>query len=189
MDTHYTPEQETFRATMRRFLEDQGGTGFTRSRWCEPVPATTKIWQALADLGVTGLLAPEHAGGLAGNMTDMGIVMEELGRVVHPGPCWASCVGATSAATVFGLDELLRALADGSQTATLALEEPGHRYSSWQQARLATTGNTLNGQKIQVPDAMGADYLFVTTDNGVYLVPTTASGLTITATECLDGTR
>ncbi len=89
----------------------------------------------------------------------------------------------------FGLDELLRALVDGSQTATLALEEPGHRFSSWQQARLATTGNTINGQKIQVPDAIGADYLFVTTDNGVFLVPTAASGLTITDTECLDGSH
>jgi alkylation response protein AidB-like acyl-CoA dehydrogenase len=189
MDTHYTPEQEAFRATMRRFLDDQGGTGFTRGRWCEPVPATTQVWQSLADLGVTGLLAPEHAGGLAANMTDMGIVMEELGRAVHPSPCWASCVGATSAAAVFGLDTLLRALAEGSQTATLALEEPGRRFSNWPHSRLAVTDDKLTGEKIQVPDAIGADYLFVTTDNGVYLVPTNASGLTITGTECLDGSR
>ena len=189
MDTEYTPEQESFRATMRRFLEDQGGTNFTRSRWCEPVPATIQVWQSLADLGVTGLLAPEHAGGLAGNMADMGIVMEELGRAVHPGPCWASCVGATSAAIAFGQDTLLRALADGSQTATLALEEPGRSFSSWQRARLAVVDNTLNGEKIQVPDAIGAAYLFVTTNDGVYLVPTDATGLTITATECLDGSH
>jgi alkylation response protein AidB-like acyl-CoA dehydrogenase len=122
-------------------------------------------------------------------MTDMGIVMEELGRVVHPGPCWASCVGATSAAGVFGLDALLRSLADGSQTATLALEEPGRRFSNWQHARLAVTDDKLTGEKIQVPDVIGADLLFVTTDNGVYLVPTVASGLTITETECLDGSH
>jgi alkylation response protein AidB-like acyl-CoA dehydrogenase len=115
--------------------------------------------------------------------------MEEMGRAVHPGPCWASCVGATSAAAVFGLDALLRALADGSRTATLAVEEPGRRFSSWQQARLAVTDDTLNGEKIQVPDALGVDYIFVTTDNGAYLVPANAPGLTITATECLDGSR
>ncbi len=189
MDTHYTAEQETFRSTMRRFLEDLGGTGFTRSRWCEPVPTTTEIWQSMTDLGVSGLLAPESAGGLAGDMTDMGIVMEELGRVVHPGPCWASCIGATSAATVFGLDSLLRALVDGSQTATLALEERGRSFTHWQQAQLSVTKNLLNGDKVQVPDAIGADYLFVTTDLGVYLVSTTASGLTITASECLDGSH
>jgi alkylation response protein AidB-like acyl-CoA dehydrogenase len=49
--------------------------------------------------------------------------------------------------------------------------------------------NTLTGTKIQVPDAVGADYLFVTTANGVYLVATHAKGLTITPTECLDGSR
>ncbi len=189
MDTHYTPEQESFRNTLRRFLEDQGGTHFTRSRWSEPRPATAGIWQALAALGVTGLLAPQHTGGLAGGMTDMGIVMEELGRVVHPGPCWSSCVGATSAAAVFGLDALLLALADGSQTATLALEEPGRRFPSWQQAQLAVTDDRLSGHKIQVPDAIGADRVFVTTSNGVYLVPGNANGLTITGTECLDGSR
>lgn len=189
MDTHYTQEQESFRATMRRFLEDQGGTRFTRSRWREPVPTTQQVWQSLVDLGVTGLLVPEHAGGLGGSMVDMGIVMEELGRAVHPGPCWASCVGATSAAAVFGLDTLLRALADGSQTATLALDEPGRRFSNWRQAQLAVTNGTLSGAKIQVPDALGADYLFVTTDHGVYLVATDARGLTVTETECLDGSR
>ena len=52
MDTHYTAEQETFRSTMRRFLEDRGGTDFARSRWNEPVPATAENWQSLADLGV-----------------------------------------------------------------------------------------------------------------------------------------
>ncbi len=189
MDTHYTAEQESFRATMRRFLDDSGGTAFTRSRWCEPVPATREVWQSMVDLGVTGLLAPENAGGLAGSMADMGIVMEELGRTVHPGPSWASCVGATSAATVFGLDNLLRALADGSQTATLALEEPGRSFSRWQQAQLTVVDDTLGGEKVQVPDALGADVLLVTTENGVYLVPTDAKGLSITATECLDGSR
>lgn len=189
MDTHYTSEQEAFRSTLRRFLEDKAGTNYTRRQWCEPVPATQEIWQSLVELGITGLLVPEQDGGVEGTMTDMGIVMEELGRAVHPGPCWASCVGATSAAAIFGLDTLLRALADGSQTATLSLEEPGRRFSSWQQPRLTVSDDKLNGEKVQAPDAIGADYLFVTTDKGVYLVPSDASGLTITGTECLDGSR
>jgi alkylation response protein AidB-like acyl-CoA dehydrogenase len=189
VDTSYTTEQESFRSTLRRFLEDNGGTAFTRDRWREPVPATAPLWRSMVELGVTGLLAPEHAGGLAGDMTDAGLVMEEFGRAVHPGPAWASCVGATSAAAVFGLDTLLRELADGSRTATLALEEPGRRFSRWQQAQLAVVRDRLSGTKIQVPDALGADHLLVTTANGVYLVPTNAEGLTISAAECLDGSR
>jgi alkylation response protein AidB-like acyl-CoA dehydrogenase len=189
MDTHYTTEQEAFRNTVRRFLEDQGGTTFTRKRWNEPTPATGECWQSLAELGVTGLLVPEAAGGIGGDMTDMGVVMEELGRAVHPGPCWASCVGGSSAAATFGLDTLSRGLADGSQTATLALEEPGRRFTAWPQSRLTVAGDKLSGEKVQVPDAVGADFLFVTTDHGVYLVPADADGLTICASEWLDGSR
>ena len=189
MDTQYTAEQETFRSTQRRFLQDQAGTDYTRRQWREPVPASSAVWQSMVDLGVTTLLVPEQQGGLSGSMSDVGIVMEELGRAVHPGPYWASCVGATSAAAVFKLDTLLSSLADGSVVATLALEEPGRRFTAWSAARLAVTENTLSGVKIQVPDAIGADQLFVSTDNGVYLVRTDAAGLTITSEECLDGSR
>lgn len=189
MDTHYTEQQEAFRATLRRFLEEKAGTGFTRQRWDEDEPMTADVWQSMTALGVTGLLIPEQADGIGGTMSDMGVVMEELGRMAHPGPCWSSCVGASSAAAIFQLDTLLRALAGGSQTATLALEEPGGRFTRWQHAHLAVVDNTLTGTKIQVPDAIGADHLFVTSANGVYLVATDAPGLTITPTECIDGSR
>ena len=189
MDTHYTVEQESFRSNLRRYLEDHAGTEYTRKQWSEPVPCSTEIWKSMVDLGITGLLVPEEAGGVGGKMSDMGIVMEELGRAVHPGPCWASCVGATSASAVFGLDKLLAALADGSQTATLALEEPGRSFPKWQQSQLAVSQDKLSGDKIQVPDAVGTVHLFVTTTNGVYLVPSSADGLTITASECLDGSH
>ena len=35
--------------------------------------------QGPPELGITGLLAPESAGGVGGDMSDMGVVMEELG--------------------------------------------------------------------------------------------------------------
>jgi acyl-CoA dehydrogenase len=143
----------------------------------------------MVDVGVTGLLVPASADGIGGSMSDVGILMEELGRAVHPGPYWSSCVGATAAAAIFGLNALLGALADGSQRATLALQEPNRRFTSWQNARLSVRNDTLTGQKVQVPDAIGADQLLVTTENGVYLVPASAHGLTITASECLDGSR
>lgn len=189
MDTHYTVEQETFRATLRRYLVENAGTAFTRQRWREAIPATPELWQALVELGITGLLVPDAAGGVGGDMTDAGIVMEELGRAVHPGPCWSSCIGATSAAAVFGLDTLLRSLADGRERATLALEEPGRTFTSWQRASVCVRDGKLHGQKVRVPDAIGADFLFATTDAGVYLVPANSTGLSMNATECIDGSR
>lgn len=189
METQYTQEQEAFRSTLRRFLDDNAGTAFTRRQWKEPIPATPALWHSLVDLGVTALLVPENAGGMSGNMTDVGVVMEELGRVVHPGPYWSSCVGATSAASIFGLDALLHALARGSRTATLAMEEPGHTFTAWQQPRMSVKNGKLYGEKVQVQDAVGAHELFVTTDSGVYLASADAAGLTITGRECIDGSR
>lgn len=189
MDTHYTQEQEAFRTTLRRFLDESASTAFTRKQWTEDVPLDGAAWESMAALGVAALLVPEHCGGMSGNMTDIGVVMEELGRAVHPGPCWSNCVGATSAAALFEIDDLLRAIADGSRTATLALEEPGRSFTSWQQATLSVDNGRLTGEKIHVPDAAGAQNVFVTTADGVYLVAAHDSGLTITPQECLDGSR
>jgi len=189
MDTSYSAEQEAFRNSLRRFLDDRGGPRYARERWHEARPCDDALWRDLAALGATGLLAPESAGGVGGAMVDVGILMEELGRAVHPAPCWGSCVGATSAAAVFGLDELLAALADGSRTATLALEEPGRAFTGWATASLAVANDRLNGEKVRVPDAIDTDHLFVTTGDGVYLVAADAPGLTIEREDCLDGSR
>jgi alkylation response protein AidB-like acyl-CoA dehydrogenase len=122
-------------------------------------------------------------------MSDMGIVMEELGRTVHPSPCWTSCVGAISAAAAFGLDDLLASLAEGTCKGTLALQEPGRGFTGWANARLAVADGKLSGEKILVPDAAGADYLFVTTTNGSYLVAGDADGLGMDNSDWLDGSR
>jgi alkylation response protein AidB-like acyl-CoA dehydrogenase len=189
VDTSYSVEQESFRDNLRRYLEDKGGTRYTRDRWHEARPCTEANLRELADLGITGLLAPESAGGMGGDMSDMGVVMEELGRVVHPGPCWSSCVGATGAASAFGLEDLLAALADGSRTATLALQDTNRSFPGWAEAGLTVSGGKLDGKKVLVPDAHSADEFFVTTQDGVYLVPADAHKLTIEPAEWLDGSR
>jgi len=189
MDTGYSPEQEAFRDSLRRFIDDATGTAYTRDHWNDAQPFTATHWRQLAELGVTGLLAPEAAGGVGGDMSDMGVVMEEMGRAVQPGPCWASCVGATSAARVFALEDLLAQLAAGEVTATLALAEPGRRFTAWRDAAVTADDDRLSGAKTEVPDAVGADHLFVSTDRGVYLVAADAPGVTVTPCTTFDGSR
>jgi alkylation response protein AidB-like acyl-CoA dehydrogenase len=43
-------------------------------------------WEALAELGLLGLCAPEHAGGLAADETSMVLALEECGRAALPEP-------------------------------------------------------------------------------------------------------
>ena len=54
------------------------------------------VWSGLADLGACGLLVPEEHGGAGMGMVDAAVVLEELGRSVHPGPFLASAIAATS---------------------------------------------------------------------------------------------
>ena len=95
---------------------------------------TDEVWRGLADLGVTGLLVPESCGGAGMGMVDAAVVLEELGRVVHPGPYASSAIGAASI-VVLGGDErdqaaFLPGIADGSTVATVALFEP-ERRAEW----------------------------------------------------------
>ena len=73
---------------------------------------------------LNGLLVPEAQGGAGLGMLDMGVVLEEMGRMVHPGPFLSSAVGAVSAVALLGTSdqqaELLTGLAAGTTVATLA---------------------------------------------------------------------
>ncbi len=209
MDTNYSQEQETFRHSLRRLLADKAGTQFARKHWSNSVSYAEELKQDFVDLGITGLLAPESAGGLNGEMSDFGIVMEELGRSVLPSPCWSSMVGATTAARLFHCEQLLEALVNGNKIATLALEEKDHSFLMWRQPLLTAlieeqskelteeltqeltqelTGK-LSGKKYHVHDAVVADYFFVTARDGVYLVAKEEPGLSIVPQASIDGSR
>jgi len=117
----------------------------------------------------------------------MGMVLEELGRVVHPGPFLSSAVTAVLTIEALGSPdsrrELLPGLADGSRIAAVALPEPTTK----------AVDTELSGAKAHVPDALAADLLLVTAADeegtGVYVVERDAPGLAIEATPTVDGTR
>jgi len=189
MDTTYSPEQEAFRDSLRRYLAEKCDQSFARKQSAEVIPHTADLWSALVEMGVTALLVPESSGGLGMGMVDMGVVMEELGRRVNVAPVLSSGVAATSAAVLFKQEDLLAALVEGSSIATLAFEEEGSSFLNWQQPTVTAVDGTLNGKKIRVLDALAADVMFVTTSDGVYLVECNAAGLRREATSMIDTSR
>ena len=189
MDTGYNPEQEAFRDSLRRYLAEKCDQGFARQRWQEPVPHTDELWAKMVELGITALLIPEAHGGLGMTMTDMGVVMEELGRRVNVAPVLSSCVAATSLAAQFNDTEVLPKLADGSAIATIAFEEEGSSLLNYQKAAAKVSGGKLSGTKLRVADALATQFMYVTASDGIYRVDSKASGVTITATETIDASR
>ena len=55
------------------------------------------VWNKMAELGWMGLIAPEEYGGAGLSLVDLAVVLEEMGKVVLPGPLffrlwrWAVC--------------------------------------------------------------------------------------------------
>ena len=125
MDFEFSTEQEALRESVRRFLDDRAPLSWVRERYDDPRGTTDEVWHGLADLGVLGLLVPERNGGAGMGMVDAAVVLEELGRSVHPSPYASSAVGATGllvdldAAGLF--DDVLSDLAAGIAIATLGL--------------------------------------------------------------------
>src|SRR5207302_6349620 len=97
MDFEFSEEQEALRATVRRFLAEQAPIQpYVRDLYGDARGTTDAVWKGLAELGVTGLLVPEEHGGAGMGMVEMGVVLEELGRAIHPGPFLSSAVPAPS---------------------------------------------------------------------------------------------
>ncbi|MGQ0805136.1 MAG: acyl-CoA dehydrogenase family protein [Actinomycetota bacterium] len=188
MDFEFSDEQEALRASVRRFLAERAPISYVRSMLDDERGTTDETWKGLADLGVTGLLA-EGTG-----MVDMAVVLEELGRALHPGPFASSAVAAVSLATCTGDAAFLPELAAGTTVGTVALYEPGRRWE-WREPTTVARADgdewRVSGTKVHVPDAADTDVLLVTAtverELGVFAVH--ARDADIVSTPTVDGTR
>ena len=147
----------------RRYL----ATDFADRRRCAGA-ADGARWRGYADLGWLALLAPEDAGGLGGEIEDVLILAEEMGRALSLQPYVGSAILATGLVDLVAggqqrLD-LLGAMASGEQRFAPALYEPGRRYRLAPEARAAAsgTGYRLSGTKSMVVGGSSADALLVT---------------------------
>jgi alkylation response protein AidB-like acyl-CoA dehydrogenase len=199
MDLEFSGEQEELRASVRRFLAEQAPISYVRSMLDDRRGTSETVWQGLAALGATGLLVPEEHGGAGMGMVDMAVVLEELGRAVHPGPFASSAVAAVTLIDRVGTPvqrkALLPALATGESIGSVAVFESGRR-ARWQEPS-ATAHETrdawlVTGTKAHVPDADAADVLVVTATTGTGLgafIIHPGRGSKVTATPTVDGTR
>jgi alkylation response protein AidB-like acyl-CoA dehydrogenase len=201
VDFEFDADQELLRDSVRRYLADRAPIPWVRAMLDDPRGTTDAVWRGLADLGVLALLVPEADGGAGMGMVDAAVVLEELGRAVHPGPFVASAVAAASLLSLAGTEAARRAwlpgIADGSVVATVAVDEPGRR-SEWRSPTTEATaaGDTwaVTGTKVHVPYAATADVVLVTATLpdgalGVVVVEAGTPRVTITPTDTVDGTR
>jgi alkylation response protein AidB-like acyl-CoA dehydrogenase len=207
VDFEFSADQESLRHTVRRYLAKHAPLSpYVRSHLDDATGTSPGVWKGLAELGVLGLAVPEDAGGAGAGMIELGVVLEEMGRVVHPGPFVSSAVGAVAMVREAGSDEdcarWLPGLARGSTVGTVAITEPGRRRP-WNRPSVIAERRgpgawTLHGLKSPVADAAAAGLVLVTASEpdglGVFAVmrpePEEATpGLVIEPIGTIDGTR
>ena len=206
MDFGFSQEQELLRATARKFFENECTSAFVRQRMEEPAAVTGDFWTKLAEQGWLGLVYPEEYGGAGLGFVDLVVLMEEMGRVVMPGPFFATTVlgglPILEAGSAAQKKEWLTRIAAGEAKATLAWTEPNVRWDAagvTTTARAADGGFVLSGTKLFVPDAHLANVLVVaarTSERGrpedgvsLFLVPRDTTGLEGKLLPTMDQTR
>ena len=202
----FTDEQEQFRSTVRRFLDDKSPTTEVRRLMATDEGYDPAVWRMLSnDLGLPGIHIPEQYGGAGFGMVELGIVMEEFGRALLCAPYFSTAVLAANAILNSGSEaqksKLLPDLASGSRFATLAITEPN---GNWDPAAIETNaapdgdGYRLNGTKSYVVDGNLADLLIVaarrpgTTGRdglGLFALEAKSSGVELAALQPMDPTR
>ena len=188
MDFEFHDDQEQLRDSVRRYLADRAPISYVRSHYGQAARADS-VWSGLADLGLTAMLVPEEYEGTAAGLVDLALVLGEMGRCVYPGPFASSAVGATSLLAALPDDPVaagwLPRLARGEVVATMAVTD-GRAAP----VRVDEQG-ALNGTKVHVPDADVADLILVVMEHGTgcVAIDPDQSGVTITRTETVDGSR
>ena len=195
MDFGLSEDQVLLKDTLRRFLEAECPTTRVRTIMQSEDGHDRKLWQALAEVGVAGLLAPADHGGSALELLDAALVAEELGWSCAPGPFLGSTM-ATVALLESGNAEAqkrwLPEIARGERLVTFAL---GEGLGEWDAAKLSTraNGGGLSGEKPLVPYGDVADAIIVAAVDddgpGLWIVERGARGLEATPLKGSDMTR
>ena len=144
-------------------------------------------WDALVSGGVTALAVPERLGGDGVGLAEITAALTEIGRHGTVSPALMT-LGATAVlldlADDAQQDRYLAGVGKGS-VLSLALSEPGRALP--EHPGVALADGKLTGTKVAVGYAQQADWLLVTTDSGVVVVPAGADGVNAAKTPASNG--
>jgi len=170
MDFTYDDEQQALREAVRGLLKQTYGDHEARRQSVASDDGFDRaLWGRLAEMGVLGLPFSEDDGGVGAGPVEIGIVCQELGRVLAPEPYLASIVHAGGLVAAVGSAEqkadLLGRLSSGEIVLAAADTSPGGRWASRADGvRASLDGDTwtLDGVADPVVGGEAADHFVVT---------------------------
>jgi alkylation response protein AidB-like acyl-CoA dehydrogenase len=206
MNFAFTEEQELLRETARRFLEEKVPSSRIRELMETDEGYDPDLWTEIARLGWQGMAIPEAYGGAGYTFAEQAVLMEEMGRVLFPGPYLSTVVLAANVLLAGGSEEqkqqILPGIGAGERIVAVAFTEPEGRWDAEGiQIPAKRDGDefTISGTKMFVVDGHVADTLIVAarTEEGadptegisLFLVPADAAGIERRRLETMDMTR
>ncbi len=171
MDFGLSEEQRLLEEMIRRYLDSEAPITRVREIAETPTGHDGALWEALAELGVAGILVPEEHGGSGLTLLDAAVAGESLAWGAAPVPFLGTGVMAPVALTVAGSPqqqaEWLPRIASGEICVGVAATELS---SVHEDAGVRLEGGRLQGKALFVIDAAAA---------GVFLVPQGGSSLAL----------
>ncbi len=157
-----TEQQQLIQASVQNFLATECTPQVVRAAYDTPQLFDTRLWQGLAELGVTGTLIPEDHGGVGLGLIEAALVSEELGR--HTTPVFLeghnlAGLAISKGGTPEQKERFLAGLASGELIGTLAVigEDTGTPWPGW---AVEPGGNQKQASSL-VPQADAADVIIV----------------------------
>lgn len=193
-----SPELDVYRASIRAFLSR--AAPLTRTRGAMEKPGAgfdREVWTALAQqIGVQGLTVPETFGGSGASWVELGVVFEETGRGLLPGPLLVSVAMATTVLAFAAESETrshwLNGLSSGDVVGAVAVETCGGEISSVV-AESRGDHHVLHGAAGIVLDVDAADFIIVGAVEGSevrpFLVQRHDDGVSLMSASCFDLTH
>jgi alkylation response protein AidB-like acyl-CoA dehydrogenase len=188
----FTAEQDELREGVRAVLARECPISLVREV-VEKGTTPDALWGQMVELGWPALTVPEPAGGLGMGAVELAVVVEELGRVLAPGPFVPTLTQFAPVVAEAGSpgqqQRFLGGVAAGELTGTLALVERSGSVDAGHVSTTATPdrdGFVLDGAKEMVVEAPTADEIVVIArvpgtsgDDGVggFVVPRADAGL------------
>jgi alkylation response protein AidB-like acyl-CoA dehydrogenase len=117
-------DRDSLAGALRKALQERYGFAAGRRQAMNDGPdRLPRVSQLLTELGLSGLMLPESAGGFGGAVVDMQRVQRELGRSLVVCPWFDTWLGAQVVLRAGGQEALLAAVSAGSISMALAVQE------------------------------------------------------------------
>ena len=168
MDVLPGEEEQMVKNLAREFLEAECPPSLAREMEKDNLGYPPELWKKISDLGWFGMSLPESYGGQGLPLSYLGLISEELGRVIAPVPFHSTMVAALTIAAD-GTDQhkqsILPHISSGDMILTLAFQElnPKLNPESIRTTAAETDGGyVINGTKMFVDNYVAADKILVT---------------------------